>query len=102
MKNLLVSILACSAAFGLAAHSYAAETAISKNVTFTLTALEETCAPYMQDAHKSLEDAELAKYCITTGESIAISATQTAHEKAYVKSVLNNWVDGIQPILAAK
>ena len=82
---------------------------VHANTTNTATAAEyalqlikETCAIHVKQAAKSLEAADLAQYCLTTGEAIALQASQTPSEKMAVKKTINDWIESTHPTLAIK
>lgn len=72
------------------------------SLDITLQLLQEACTPYIAEARYSLEAADLALYCLTTGESVALQAANGAQERHYVKTIVSQWIEAIQPQLAFK
>lgn len=68
---------------------------------FTLDALQEACAPFTQNAAQSLEEADLALYCLSTGEAIVLSAASSEKEKAEAQETIASWIEEFQPKLAS-
>ncbi|BCD95831.1 hypothetical protein [Marinagarivorans cellulosilyticus] len=67
---------------------------------FALDALQEACAPYASSAQQSLEAADLALYCLSTGETIALQAAKTPQQQQQVKQTVAQWIEELQPSLA--
>lgn len=68
---------------------------------FTLAALQEACAPFTQNAAHSLEEADLALYCLSTGEAIVLSAANSEYEKAKAQAIIASWIEELQPKFAS-
>lgn len=68
---------------------------------FTLAALQEACAPFTQNAARSLEEADLALYCLSTGEAIVLSAANSEKEKTKAQATIASWIEELQPKLAS-
>ena len=67
---------------------------------FALNALQEACAPYASSAQQSLEAADLALYCLSTGEAIALQAAKTPQQQQQVKQTVAQWIEELQPSFA--
>lgn len=68
---------------------------------FSLVALQEACAPFTESASRSLEEADLALYCLSTGEAIVLSAASSEKEKAEAQETIAGWIEEFQPKLAS-
>lgn len=100
MKTYWQQLSACAllcTAFNASAVSASKQTPLA----FTLAALQEACAPFTQNASRSLEAADLALYCLSTGEAIVLSAATSENEKALAQATIARWIEEFQPKLAS-
>ena len=97
-----ITALLLAAPLGLFTASIAAHAVEAKEtpIEFALNALQEACAPYASSAQQSLEAADLALYCLSTGEAIALQAAKTPQQQQQVKQTVAQWIEELQPSFA--
>ena len=62
-------------------HTAYAEAEAGTDIHFALSALREACEPYVSAAGQSLEAADLALYCLSTGETIVLQAAKNLQQQ---------------------
>lgn len=98
MKNKLLRLFNTAVLLGCTSNAFASQ---PSPLEFTLAALQEACAPFTQNAISSLEQADLALYCLSTGEAIVLSAARSEKEKAFAQATIAGWIEELQPKLAS-
>lgn len=68
--------------------------------SFALSALHKACEPYVSSADQSLEAADLALYCLSTGQTMVLQNAETFQQQLYAKQTITQWIEELQPALA--
>ncbi|WP_394201343.1 hypothetical protein [Marinagarivorans algicola] len=69
-------------------------------VDYALELLQASCSDYVAVADQSVEANDLALYCLTAGEVIAIQAASSPAQVQQVKITLEQWRQDLAPALA--